>query len=98
MTNIIKNCVEHSFDNGKIDIEVDDNKVYSKVMITDYGDSISKEDLPHIFERFYKGANSTKDSIGIGLALSKSIIEANNGSVSVESDNKKTSFIIKYYK
>lgn len=71
VTNILKNCVEHSQNNGKIQIHYEENKIYSKIEIRDYGIGIDKEDLPHIFERFYKGKNSSNESIGIGLALSK---------------------------
>ena len=54
--------------------------------------------MPHIFERFYKGINSTKDSVGIGLALAKKIIEKNSGSILVESElGKGTTFIIRYF-
>ena len=99
ITNILKNCVEHSKDNSKIDISYEENKIYSKVEIKDYGVGIEEEDLPHIFERFYKGKNSSSESVGIGLALAKSIIESNNGYVSVESEvNKGTIFTIKYFK
>jgi signal transduction histidine kinase len=98
VTNIIKNCVEHSSEYNEILIEVTDNKVYSEIIIKDNGNGIAKEDLPHIFERFYKGKNATNDSVGIGLSLAKSIIEKDNGTISVESSNKGTTFIIKYYK
>ena len=99
ITNILKNCVEHSKDNSKIDISYEENKIYSKVEIKDYGVGIEKEELSHIFERFYKGKNSSSESVGIGLALAKSIIESNNGYVSVESEvNKGTIFAIKYFK
>ena len=98
ITNILKNCVEHSKENSKINIFYEDNKLYSKIEIKDYGVGIEKEDLPHIFERFYKGKNSSNESIGIGLALAKSIIESNNGYIDVESEiNKGTVFMIKYY-
>ena len=90
--------MEHSKENNKIIIEWEENKVYSSIRIQDFGDGISKEDLPHIFERFYKGENSSVDSIGIGLALSKTIIEIDNGRVAVESDNTGTKFIMKYFK
>lgn len=99
ITNILKNCVEHSKDNSKIDILYEENKIYSKIEIKDYGVGIEKDDLTHIFERFYKGKNSSSESVGIGLALAKSIIESNNGYVSVESEvNKGTIFMIKYFK
>ena len=98
ITNILKNCIEHSKENTQIDIKYNNNSVYSYITITDYGKGISKEDLPHIFERFYRGKNSSNESIGIGLSLSKTIIESNNGIVSVESNSDKTTFIIKYFK
>lgn len=98
VTNILKNCIEHSNENTKIDIKYNNNSVYSYITITDYGEGISKEDIPHIFERFYRGKNSANESIGIGLSLSKTIIESNNGIISVESNSDKTTFIIKYFK
>lgn len=99
ITNILKNCVEHSNNNTKIQVNYEENQVYSKIEIRDYGVGIYKEDLPHIFERFYKGKNSSNDSVGIGLALSKTIIESNNGYIGVESEiGKGTKFTIKYFK
>lgn len=97
ITNILKNAIEHSQINSNIQINYEHNKVYSKIEIIDSGIGISKKDLPHIFERFYKGENSSSESVGIGLALAKSIIESNNGNIYVESDfGKGTKFIIKY--
>ncbi len=99
VTNILKNCVEHSNNNTKIQVSYEENQVYSKIEIKDYGIGIHKEDLPHIFERFYKGKNSSNESVGIGLALSKTIIESNNGYIGVESQvGKGTKFTIKYFK
>lgn len=98
VTNILKNCIEHSSENTKIDIKYNNNSVYSYITITDYGEGISKENIPHIFERFYRGKNSANESIGIGLSLSKTIIESNNGIITVESNNNKTTFTIKYFK
>lgn len=69
--NILKNCIEYSSENSFINIEVIDNKIYKEIIIKDSGEGIDKEDLLHIFERFYKGKNSSKDSVGIGLALAK---------------------------
>lgn len=97
ITNILKNAIEHSKENSKIKINYEQNNVYTKIEITDFGIGINKEDLPHIFERFYKGKNSSNDSVGIGLALAKTIIESNGGYVQVESEeNKRTTFVIKY--
>ena len=75
ITNIIKNCIDHSKKGSKVIIKYGQNNVYSFINIQDFGDGISKKDLPHIFERFYKGKNASSDSIGIGLALSKTIFE-----------------------
>ena len=99
ITNIIKNCVEHSEVNSNLEIFYEENNIYSEIKIRDYGSGIDKQDLPHIFERFYKGKNSSSESVGIGLALAKSIIESNNGYISVESQVSNGSlFIIKYFK
>ena len=97
ITNIIKNCVEHSKENSEIIITYEQNNVYSSVIIQDFAGGISKEDLPHIFERFYKGKNASKDSVGIGLALAKTIIENDNGNIEIETDNTGTRFLIKYF-
>ena len=98
ITNIIKNAIEHSKDNSSIIINIDNNRVYSKIEVIDFGDGISKRDIKHIFERFYKGENATSNSIGIGLALAKTIIEEDKGTISVESNESNTKFTIKYFK
>ncbi len=96
ITNILKNCIEHSKDYSKIIISYNKNNAYISIQIKDFGEGILKKDLPHIFERFYKGGNATKESIGIGLSLAKTIIEQNNGSISVDSDENGTRFEIRY--
>ena len=98
ITNIIKNSIEHSNDNQSIEIRYEANNAYLEIEIKDYGSGISKKDIKHIFERFYKGEKSSNDSIGIGLALSKRIIEEDNGSIDVVAREDGTSFIIKYFK
>ena len=99
ITNIIKNCIEHSKDNSLIEINHDENKLYTRIIIKDQGVGISKDDLKHIFERFYKGKNSSCDSVGIGLSLAKTIIEKDNGFITVTSkEGVGTTFIIKYLK
>lgn len=97
--NIIKNCIEHTDDNGKLNIETGVTNIYSYIKITDNGCGIKKKDLPHIFERFYQGENSSKESVGIGLALAKTIIDNQGGSIEVTSEeNVGTEFIIKFNK
>lgn len=97
--NIVKNCIEHTDEFKTIQIKYLENTLYTQIKITDQGKGISKEDLPYIFTRFYKGKNSSKDSIGIGLALAKSIIEKQGGNISVTSiENVGSEFIINIYK
>lgn len=97
--NIIKNAIEHTKEGQKVKIKVEENDVYTSIEIKDEGEGIEKEDLKHIFERFYKAKGSKEESFGIGLSLSKSIIEKQNGYIQVESEIKKgTTFIIKYLK
>lgn len=98
LTNILKNSIEHSYENNKVLIDSSENNAYVKITIKDFGSGIAKEDINHIFERFYKSKDSDYDSIGIGLALSKSIIEKQNGKISVESSDDGTTFTIKYFK
>lgn len=97
--NIIKNCVEHTETNGKINISYEENPLYCEVVIKDSGEGIDKKDLPHIFKRFYKGKSSKDDSVGIGLAMAKSIIESQNGDIYVKSEkNKGSEFHIIFHK
>lgn len=98
LINILKNAYEHTKINGEIKIDVLDNPIYTEINITDNGEGISKDDINHIFERFYKGENN-KESIGIGLNMAKTIIEKENGIIEVTSEkNKYTTFKIKFYK
>lgn len=98
ISNILKNSVEYSNSGGTILVRAKKYKLYTQIDIKDNGKGIEKEEIPHIFERFYKGKNSSKNSIGIGLALSKTIIEKNNGNISVESKvGEGTRFVIKYF-
>ena len=97
--NILKNAHEHTPVGGMIIIKITDNPLYTEFLIQDNGTGIEKEDLPHIFERFYKGKNSSSESIGIGLNMSKTIIQKENGTIMVESIKEKgTTFTIRFYK
>lgn len=98
-TNIIKNAIEHSKEGAKITIKVESNSLFVRATIQDSGEGISKKDIKHIFERFYKSENSSNNSIGIGLALSKKIFDNENAYISVESEEGiGTKFDIKYMK
>lgn len=97
--NIVKNCMEHTPEGGRIEIEATENALFSEIIIKDNGTGISPEDLPHIFERFYKGKDSDGKSFGIGLALSRMIITGQGGTVKAE--NRKpvgAMFTIRFYK
>lgn len=97
--NILKNCVEYTPEGGEISISFAENALYTEVIIADNGKGIPKEELPYVFQRFYKGKNASEDSIGIGLALSHSIITNQNGDINIKSEKGMgTEFHIKFYK
>ncbi|WP_107616112.1 sensor histidine kinase [Clostridioides difficile] len=100
LVNIIKNCVEHTPEFGNITITYKENPLFSELIIKDDGEGIHKKDIPHVFKRFYRGRSSSKeDSVGIGLAMSKSIIESQNGDIYVNSEKGKgTEFHIIFHK
>lgn len=99
ITNILKNSIEHTKEYGIVEVNYSENKLYTRILIKDNGKGIDSDDLPHIFDRFYKGKNGSNDSFGIGLSLSKTIIEKEGGSITVKSTpNIGTIFTIKYLK
>lgn len=99
ITNILKNSIEHTSEYGTVEVNYSENKLYTRILIKDNGKGIDGDDLPHIFDRFYKGENGSDDSFGIGLSLSKTIIEKEGGSITVKSTpNIGTIFTIKYLK
>ena len=99
ITNILKNSIEHTKEYGIVEVNYSENKLYTRILIKDNGKGIDSDDLPHIFDRFYKGKNGSNDSFGIGLSLSKTIIEKEGGSITVKSTpNLGTIFTIKYLK
>ena len=96
--NIIKNCLEHTQNGGEIEITASKNPIYNEIIISDNGCGIPPEELPHIFERFYHGKNSAKDSVGIGLAFSKAVINSLGGFIEAQSEvGRGTKFIIRFY-
>ena len=78
--NLMKNCMEHN-PGGIVHCYYEQNPLYTEILIWDEGDGFIKEDIPHLFERFYRGQNACEGSIGIGLALAKEIIECQNGTI-----------------
>ncbi|WP_142067533.1 sensor histidine kinase KdpD [Brevibacillus sp. AG162] len=97
--NIIKNAVEHTQEGGTIAISFSENPLFTEIMVTDNGKGISKEELPFIFNRFYKGKSAGESSSGIGLSMAHSIITKQNGVIDVQSDvHKGTQFRMRFYK
>ena len=99
LQNIIKNCLEHMQPGGELCIAANETTLYTAIIIKDDGCGIEEIDLPHIFERFYHGKDASTESVGIGLALAKSIIEKQRGKILVTSTvGVGTTFEIRFYK
>ena len=97
VSNILKNCIEHSGSGSRVYLSMRDTTVFKELTIRDTGDGIPEEDLPHIFERFYRAKNARKESVGIGLSLASSIVEAGGGKIMVNSvRGEGTTFTIRY--
>lgn len=100
LLNILKNSVEHSPVRGTMSIRCEDNPIYTSIAVSDEGSGIASEDLPYIFNRFYRGKNAREDSVGIGLAIAHEIIGKQGGSVAASSEpgGRGTTFLVKFYK
>lgn len=97
--NIIKNCIEHTDGGGTLTFYTQMTNIYNSLFIVDNGCGITKEDLPHIFERFYHGENSSSESVGIGLALAKTVLEKEKGDIIVSSKiGEGSKFEVRFYK
>jgi len=97
--NILKNCIEHCLDGGKLEINSSENPIYTEIIISDNGAGLEEKDIPHLFDRFYRGSNAMKESVGIGLNLSRMIIAKQNGII--KAANKASGgaqFTIRFYK
>jgi signal transduction histidine kinase len=99
LTNVVKNCVEHTPEGGKIEIHYSANALCAEIIISDNGEGIVSRDLPNIFNRFYRGANAGESSVGIGLALAKAIFTAQGGDITIHSQRGVgTSFDIRIFR
>lgn len=94
----MKWSVEHTPQQGSIHISVQDNPLHTCIRIQDSGKGIPAEELPHIFERFYRGRNASIDSAGIGLAMSKAVFQQQNGDVEAIASEQGACFLIRIYK
>lgn len=96
--NIIKNCIEHTLEGGTITVTAQETALYTQIEVTDTGSGFDPKDIPHLFERFYKGSNASQNSYGIGLALARTVIAAQNGTIQAQNCDTGAKFIIKFYK
>ncbi len=96
--NILKNCTEHTPEGGTIIVTASETSLYTQIEVEDTGAGFGPKDIPHLFERFYKGVNASENSYGIGLALARTVITSQNGSVQAMNGEKGAKFVIKFYK
>lgn len=96
--NILKNCMEHTPVGGRIAVTSEETPLYSELSIRDTGPGIAAEDLPHIFERFYKGVHSDGNSYGIGLALARMVVTAQGGTLTVKNTSEGACFVMRFYR
>ncbi len=99
LSNLIRNASEHAPEKTGLYIRAWDNPLFTAIVVEDEGAGFSAKDLPHLFERFYRGEGNKAEGAGIGLSLAKALIEAQNGQIRAE--NRKEGgarFVIKFYK
>ena len=99
LSNILKNCMEHTPEGGRITVRAQESPVFCRITVRDTGAGFEAGDLGHIFERFYRGKNAAVDSIGIGLALSREVIAAQGGTITAKNaDGGGAQFVLTFYK
>lgn len=96
--NILKNCTEHTPRGGTVTVTASETALYTQIVVQDSGPGLDPKDIPHLFERFYKGSHASEDSYGIGLALARTVIAAQDGSIRAMNGDGGAKFIIKLYK
>ena len=97
LANLMKNCVEHSPPGGAVRCRYAQNALYTEVCIEDEGAGFAKADLPHLFERFYRGANAAPGSTGIGLSIAKELLERQNAVLTAENSATGGRFVVRFY-
>ena len=99
LSNILKNCLEYTSENKNIYVSFKETNMFTEITIQDEGKGMSKEEKRRMFERFYKGENSSNNNFGIGMSLAKEIINKDNGKIKVDSTpGIGSTFKIRYYK
>lgn len=97
--NVLKNCMEHTPAGGIISVKAEETALYTQITVRDNGPGFVKEDIPHLFERFYRGKNAGADSVGIGLALARMIVAEQGGTVTADNPAEGGArFVIRFYK
>lgn len=99
LENIVKNCIEHTPSGGYIEIIASETAIFTEISVHDSGNGFAQEDIPHLFERFYRGKDAAMDSVGIGLALARAVITLQNGTVKASNHPSGGAlFTIRFYK
>lgn len=96
--NVLKNCMEHTPPGGSITVSALETALFTQITVKDTGEGFAPADIPHLFERFYKGANASDGSCGIGLALARNIIAAQDGTIQAMNGESGAKFVIKFPK
>ena len=97
--NLIKNCLEHTAEGGRITVTATETALYTEIIVEDNGEGFVKEDIPYLFERFYKGQNAGQTSIGIGLSLTRMILSAQEATILAKNvPDGGASFVVRFYK
>ncbi len=96
--NLLKNCMEHTPSGGTISVTTEETALYTAITVEDTGPGFDPGDIPHLFERFYKGSNAAEGSYGIGLALARTIITAQNGTIQAMNGSNGARFEVRFYK
>ena len=96
--NLLKNCMEHTPCGGTVFITAEETALYTAITIEDSDPGFCPEDIPRLFERFYRGSNAAEGSCGIGLALARTIVTAQNGTIQAMNGTRGARFEIRFYK
>ena len=99
LVNLLKNAIEHTPENGTVTVTAKDSNIAAEITITDTGAGIPEQELPHIFERFYRSSTYTKNGFGIGLAFARKVITAQQGTLKASNHKPHGAvFMIRFYK
>lgn len=86
LTNLLSNAIRYSYENSTIDINIASNDKMVKIAVSDSGQGIPEQYIDKIFDRYFRIPGSKKEGTGLGLSISKEFIEAQGGTIKVESD------------